>query len=407
MISVNEAVDIALNQSSILGTDTISILEAKGHILAEDIYSDIDMPPFDKSAMDGYALKCGDVKNVPTILEVVGMIPAGVYPEFVIKSGCAAKIMTGAPLPGGADGVQMVEKTVALDNGSVKILESVSPEMHVAKKGEIIRTNDKVITRGSYISSAMVGVLATVGREQVRIFKPPQVGILVTGDELVEVSRKPEPGQIRNSNGYVLYNQVRECGASPELFSIASDNVEELSKKIDSGLKNDVLLISGGMSMGELDFVKDICEKLGVQIYYNKVNIKPGKPTLFGRRNNSLVFGLPGNPVSASTVFEIIVRPAIRKIMGFRQFHNLKVKAKIDRYFVSSTKRESCLSARTFLVNNEFFTSPLPSKGSADFMAFANSNSFIHIPGEVNEYKKGQAVDVTLRDEFEATCLDQ
>ncbi|MFQ6113598.1 MAG: molybdopterin molybdotransferase MoeA [bacterium] len=262
MVTVQEAIDLALKQTPVLGTEVVPLEEASGHVLAEDVYSDIDMPPFDKSAMDGYAVKYEDAKNCPSVFDVVGFIPAGVYPDFTIEPGQSAKIMTGAPLPKGADSVQMVEKTEPLDNGKVKILESVSPGLHVSKKGEIIQAETEVISKGTYITPAVVSVLATVGKARLQVHKRPNVGILVTGDELVEVHQKPNPGQIRNSNGYTLYHQVRESGAQPELPGIVSDDIGELTKKIAQGLDKDILLISGGVSMGDLDLVEDVFEKL-------------------------------------------------------------------------------------------------------------------------------------------------
>lgn len=399
MISVQEAINITLKETPVLDIEVVSLEEASGHVLAEDVYSDIDMPPFDKSAMDGYAVKYQDTKNCPSVLDVVGVIPAGVYPDFAIQSGQSAKIMTGAPLPEGADSVQMVEKTEPLDNGKVKILESASFGLHVSKKGEIIEAGTKVIPKGTYITPAVVSVLASVGKEEVRIHQRPKVGILVTGDELVEVHQKPNLGQIRNSNGYTLYHQVRESGAQPELLGIASDNINDLTKKIVQGLDTDILLISGGVSMGDLDLVQDVFEKLGVQIYYKRVSIKPGKPTLFGRKDNTLVFGLPGNPVSASTVFEVIVKPAVRKMMGFNRFHNLKVKGILEEDIQNKSKRENYHPARTLYEKDQFHVAPISSMGSADMVALAKSNSFLVVPQEVKEIKKGEWVDVMLRNE--------
>jgi molybdopterin molybdotransferase len=400
MITVQEAIDITLEQTPVLGPEEVSLLEACGHILAEDVYSDIDMPPFDKSSMDGYAVVEADTKNGPTVLEVLGFIPAGVYPDFAIKSGQAAKIMTGAPMPGGADSVQMVEKTETFGNGKVKILESVTLGQHVARRGEVFEAGKMLIHRGRYLSPAVIGVLAAVGKAKIQIFKRPRVGILVTGDELVEVHEKPKPGQIRNSNGYALYHQVNETGAVPEQFGIASDSHDDLIDKIGQGLKKDVLLISGGVSMGDLDLVQDVFSKLSVQIFYNKVNIKPGKPTVFGRKNDTLVFGLPGNPVSVSTVFEVIAKPALRKMMGFSRPHNLKVNAILEENFRSKTRRETFQPAKAYFQNDRFRVSPISSKGSADILAFAKSNAFMIIPQDVHEVKKGERVAVMLRNDF-------
>ncbi len=400
MISVKQAIDICLNQISVSEPETVSILDAVGYVLAEDINSNIAMPPFDKSTMDGYALRAGDVVNTPAILEVVGVIPAGSFPKCEIHAGQTAKIMTGAPLPRGADAVQMVEKTEALENGKVRILEPVAPGKNISPKSEILRVDEKVLGRGTYISPAVVGVLAAVGKDRVQIYRRPWVAILVTGDELVEIDQKPRAGQIRNSNGYALYHQVRNCGALPKPLGIAPDQRDALRSKIADGLKCHVLLISGGVSMGDLDFVEEVFTQLGVTVFFDAVNIKPGKPTVFGRKGDTLVFGLPGNPVSASTIFEVLVKPALRKMMGFAQVQSLLLSAVATNDFDSKTRRENYAPSWTRIEENKIYTSVLPSKGSSDIVAFAKSNSFAVIPGERQQVHRGELVDVVLRDEF-------
>jgi molybdopterin molybdotransferase len=400
MISVQQALDIVLDHTVVSTPETVSIFEAGGYVLAEDIRSDIDMPPFDKSTMDGYALKAGDVAQAPTVLEVVGAIPAGAFPEFEIRSGQAAKIMTGAPLPKGADAVQIVEKTAAAENGRVTILEPVAPGKNISPQSEIIAVGEKVLSRGTFINPAVIGVLAAVGKSEVKIHRRPRVAILVTGDELVEIQQKPQAGQIRNSNGYALYHQVRNCGALPQPLGVAPDQREALRTKIAEGLQRDVLLISGGVSMGDLDLVEEVFKQLDVKILFEAVNIKPGKPTVFGKRENTLVFGLPGNPVSASTVFEIIVKPALRKMMGHAQVHNIRRRAIAANDFDSKTRRDNYAPARTYFEEDKILTAVLPSKGSSDILAFARSNSFAIVPGEVQKIKRGELVEVVLRDEF-------
>ncbi|MFQ5648871.1 MAG: gephyrin-like molybdotransferase Glp [bacterium] len=400
MISIDEAIEMAVSETSRLEVEEVPILSAAGSVLAEDIHSDLDMPPFDKSSMDGYAVKAEDCNADPAILAVVGTIPAGVYPHFRIQTGQAAKIMTGAPLPAGADSVQMVEKTEGVSNGKVKILEAVSRGQNVASKSEIIQSGQRVLTKGTCVTPPVIGVLAVVGRNKVEIYRRPRVGILVTGDELVEIDQRPRAGQIRNSNGYALYHQVLATGAVPELLGIVPDDTSSLRKVIGAALSKDVLLISGGVSMGEFDLVEDVLAECKVETYYDKVNIKPGKPTVFGKSEHALVFGLPGNPVSASTIFEIVVKPTLRKMMGFSRLHNLQVTAILEKDFRSKTRRQNYQPAYTVLKNGTFFTSPLHSRGSADVMAFSRSNSYVIAPAEVDEYKQGQTILTMLRDDF-------
>lgn len=400
MVSVQQALEITLNETPLPGTEEVLLTEARNCVLAEDVYSDIDMPPFNKSAMDGYAVKASDCQETSVVLDVIGTIPAGVNPQFTVQHAQAAKIMTGAPLPQGADSVQMVEKTEAVDSGKVKILESVQLGQNVARKSEIIAKDSRIMQKGVYISPAVIGVLATAGKERIATYKRPQVGILVTGDELVDVGRQPQAGQIRNSNGYALYSQVSEMGAHSVALGLASDDIKSLSGKIARGLKYDVLLVSGGVSMGDFDLVEDVFSEQGVEIFYDKVNIKPGKPTVFGRVRQTLVFGLPGNPVSASTVFEVLVRPALRKLMGFRQLHHLSVSAILGQDFTVKTKRENYQPALTVFEEDHFHAVPIASKGSADVVAFARSNSYIVTAQEKREFGRGDAVRVLLRDDF-------
>ncbi len=400
MIQVDDAIQTALNAVSPLGCERLPLQQANGYILAEDIASDIEMPPFDKSAMDGYALRAEDVANAPVELDVVGTVAAGVFPDFAAGPGQAVKIMTGAPLPQGSDSVQMIEKTEATAGQKVRILESVAPGKHVAVKGEVIRQAEIVLKKGTYLSPAVAGVLATVGVEAVPVYKRPKVGILVTGDELVEIHEIPKAGQIRNSNGHALFSQVLASGAIPVTLGIAPDNIADLYDKLEEGLSNDVLLISGGVSMGEFDFVEKVLDKLAVKIHFDKVNIKPGKPTVFGTTDTCNVFGLPGNPVSASTIYEIIVRPVLRKMLGHVNLHNLCESATLLADFRNTTRRVNYHPAITTLQEGKFQVIPVKSKGSADVSAFAASNSYLIASEENHLYNKGDRVEVMLRDEF-------
>ncbi|MFQ5707344.1 MAG: gephyrin-like molybdotransferase Glp [bacterium] len=399
MISVQDALDITLAETRRLQAEEVSLLQACGYILAEEVFSDVDMPPFEKSSMDGYAVKYVDLKKAPAVLEVVGWIPAGTHPEFTIRRGQTAKIMTGAPLPAGADSVQIVEKSEPVADGRVKLLESIAPGGNVARAAEVLKAGEKVFGAGTYVSPAVVSVLATVGKSTVKIYRRAEVGILVTGSELVEIDQKPGLAQIRNSNGYTLYHQALEAGARPQHFGVVRDDADEITEKIEAGLSKDVLLISGGVSMGDLDLVAGILKKLGVQILYHKVNVKPGKPLAFGKKGRTLVFGLPGNPVSSSTIFEIFVKPTLLKMMGFRQIHNARVKAVLAADFRHKSKRETYHPARTVCADGQFHVTPLQSKGSADVLAFAKSNSFLILPGDRPAYDRGDQVEVMLRSE--------
>ncbi len=405
MISLSEAIRKTLEMTSRLPVESVPLSEASGRILAEEVATDIDMPPFDKSSMDGFALRAHDCAKLPATLEVAGQIPAGTYPDFQISKGQAAGIMTGAPMPDGADSVQQVEKTQSPTPTSVSILEPVRPGQNVARRGEIMTTGQRVLASGVRISAAVVGLLATVGKYQVQVYRRPTVAILVTGDELVGVDEIPGPGQIRNSNGYALCAQVLAAGAIAETMGVAADERDELREKIRIGLECDVLILSGGVSMGEYDFVAEALTELGTNIHYNKVRVKPGKPTVFGHRGDTLVFGLPGNPVSASTIFELIARPALRKMMGFAQFQNLQVEAVLDGEFVSKTNRAYFHPAHTCFRDGAYHTTPLQTTGSADIWAFARSNSYVIAPPEQDYFEVSQKVGVLFHgDSHPANC---
>ena len=401
MITVRNAIQIILEQVTPGAIRRVPLEEAAGKVLAHDVRSDVDMPPFDKSFVDGYALRAEDVLEVPAELHVVGTVPAGTVPDFELGAGQAAKVMTGAPVPKGTNAVQMVEHTIDLpDQDRVRILESVGKGKNVAPRGSDVQVGDVVLRAGSLITPAAVGVLASVGCTDVDVFPALEISILTTGNELVGCSEQPQPGQIRNSNGPMLAAQVREVGCLPRLLGTAADEVAVLEKMVAEGLESDVLLVTGGVSMGDLDLVEGVFARLGVQPFFDKVAIKPGKPTVFGRRGETLVFGLPGNPVSAQTVFEILVRPALRKRMGFTNLHLPRARASLVEGFRHRSGREDYHPAWTRLEGDRFVVQALPTHGSADLVAFARSNSFLVISREVDRLEAGSEAEVVLRKDF-------
>jgi len=400
MISVSQAIAIIMEHAAVTATEDVPLRDAAGRVLAQDVASDVDVPPFHKSSMDGYAFRAEDCQAPGTELHVVGVIPAGTYPDFRIGKGEAARIMTGAPLPDGADSVQMVEKTEALSVDSVRILETVPLGKNVARKSEIMATGDTVLAEGTYITPAVLAVLATVGKSRVTVHKRARVAILVTGDELVEIDRRPAAGQIRNSNGYAVYAQVAESGAVPHALGIARDNATSLGAQVSDGLGYDVLLISGGVSMGDYDIVEDVLAQHGVEILFDKINIKPGKPAVFGKTARTLVFGLPGNPVSASTVFEVFVKPALRKMQGFAQTRNTRLQAVLETDHHSRTVRECFHPGMCSLVDGRPHVRPLKTRGSADILGYARSNCYIITPSGSKAFKRGELIEIMLRDDY-------
>jgi molybdopterin molybdotransferase len=402
MISVREALETALRQTKRLPMESIPLLESAGRVLAEDVATDVDMPPFPRSSMDGYAVRSEDVRNAPVQLEVVGFIPAGSYPNFSIQPGQAAKIMTGAPLPPGADAVQMVEKTRAHEEAAVvEILESVASGNNVSPLGSEAHQSEIVLPAGAFISPGVVGLLAAVGKSEVPVYRAPTVGILATGDELVEVAAKPALGQIRNSNSFTLFAQVRQAGGKPQLLGVAKDNKNALRGRIAEGRQYDLFLATGGVSMGELDLVEEVFAELDFQIFFNKIAMKPGKPVVMARSAaGGLIFGLPGNPVSATTVFEVLVRPVMRKMMGFPVYQNQMVLATLTEPFANRSGRENYAPAVTWFEEKRFLVRPLKSKGSGDIVTYAKSNSYLICPIHRTDLLPDEQVVVMLRPDF-------
>lgn len=323
MINFEQALNIILENTKVLEPENINILSALDYVLSEDIYSNTDIPPFDNSAMDGYAVIAqntqGITKDNPKIFEIIEDLPAGYLPTKELKIATAIKIATGAIIPKNVDAVVMVEDTELLstdDKKQVMVLKEVSKGENIRLKGEDVKKGELVISKGQILNPGKIGMLASLNIQEVKVIRKPRVGILATGDELIEIGEKLSEGKIRNSNTYSLYAQVIKYSGVPINLGIARDNTDELIKKITSQRNYDILLISAGISVGEYDFVKDVLSKLGGEIKFWQVAQKPGKPLAFGKMNGKLIFGLPGNPVSSMVTFELYVRPCLLKMQG-------------------------------------------------------------------------------------------
>lgn len=320
MLSFEQARQVILENISPAGIEQVDLIDAVGRVLTEDIIAPWDMPLWDNSAMDGYAVRIGDCGQPPCKLKVTGYIPAGARAEGIeVKAGCAVKIMTGAPVPSGADAVVPFEETEEGSGEQVVIQEPVSARQHIRYRGEDVCAGQTVIAAGTIIRPPEVSMLASFGRSRVPVFLRPTVAVLSTGDELIEIGRSPGAGEIVNSNTLALAAAVREAGGIPRIIGIARDNLESHREKLQEGLKADMLVTSAGVSAGDRDLVRIVLEELGVKQIFWKVGIKPGKPTAFGVKEGRPVFSLPGNPVSSLITFEEFVRPALLRMMGQRQ----------------------------------------------------------------------------------------
>ena len=321
MILFEEALKLVLHNAKIIDIESVKLVDSLNRVLAHDIISDIDMPPFNKSAVDGYACKISDIKN---ILEVVEIIPAGCVPKKAINENQCSKIMTGAIVPEGTDCIIMVEHVVNIDDNKIKFNKE-NTGVNIAYKAEDIVKGSVLLTNGTLIKPQQIAIMASVGYSKVKVYKQPKIGVLVTGTELVEPEQIPNECQIRNSNAWQLISQIKKVNAIPVYYGIIEDTEEKLDLAIKKAIaENDVVILTGGVSMGDFDFVPKILKQNNVNLLFEKIKIQPGKPTVFGVHDNAYVFGLPGNPVSSFVVFEFLVKPFLQKLMGINE-NNLKM----------------------------------------------------------------------------------
>src|SRR5437763_851684 len=321
MISVAEAVRVVVEMAEPLVAERVPLEDSAGRVLAEDVFADSDLPPFDRAQMDGYALRSEDVREAPARLRVVGEAAAGRGWRGAIQKGEAVRIMTGAPLPAGADAVEQVELTREAEDGStVRIERATEPGQFYVPRASEMRAGERVLGAGEEVNAARVAVLASFGHAEVSVRRRPRVAVLATGTELVPVGEKPGEDQIRDSNTYSLAAYARLAGAEVERLPFAGDDPELLRREVaEAAARSDVLVLSGGVSMGRYDFTKDALRALGAEIFFERVSLRPGKPTVFARLHGdrpTLVFGLPGNPVSVSVTFNLFARAAIRAMQG-------------------------------------------------------------------------------------------
>jgi molybdopterin molybdotransferase len=387
MVTLEEALKIVAGTAFRLPPAEVSLPDALGCVLAENIYSDMDMPPFDKAAVDGFACRR---ESLALPLKIVETIPAGVIPQIIIRQGECARIMTGAVMPKGADCVVMVEETRIDENGNM-IWQAGKTSDNYVPRAEDIRAGEKVLDAGTVIGAAQTAVLAAVGNFCPKVFRKPVVGILATGDELTEPWNQPLPMQIRNSNAWQTIAQVKQSGAEYIYGGIAPDTPEGLDEKIKFLLEGcDLLVMSGGVSMGEFDHVPQVLDGAGLQVLFKNIAIQPGRPTLFGKIGDKPVFGLPGNPVSSFLQFSLLVLPLIKAMMG-QQYKPVYIPANMGvTWFRKKAARRSLLPVK--VIKGEAF--PLEYHGSAHINAYTEADGFIEIPEGMPEIKKGSRVDV-------------
>ena len=399
MIELEEALEIVLSQVKLVSSEKVDILSSLSRTLAEDVYADFDIPGFDRAAMDGYAVLSKDTnsasKKKPVILGVIADVPAGYSTEKVVKNGRAVRIMTGAPMPKGADAVVMVEDTEK-EEEKVEIFRKVACQENVSFAGEDVKRGELILSQGSLIRPAEVAMLASLGQENVLVKIKPRVAIISTGDELVEVGRTLQKGEIYDSNSYALFSQVLSSGGEPHRLGIARDKRDNLLARIKEGLSYQLLLLSGGVSVGDYDLVTDVLKKAGVKMLFWKVAVKPGKPTFFGVRKGTLVFGLPGYPVSSMVNFENLVRPAIFSMLGRDDWQRIRVKAILEKAVSSRGRRKKIIRAKLVKKGDKYLAVPATSQESSVLKSMVWADSFLILPKEVERIEKGEEVFLEL-----------
>lgn len=382
------ALKIVLDSAVVMPSERIYFQESMNRILMEDVLSDINMPPFDKSAMDGFACRR---EELGCELEIIETIAAGAGPLKSLGKQQCARIMTGAMVPEGADCVFMVEESELTATGQVRFTGK-DTKNNIAYLGEDIRKGEVVIQKGSRIKPQHIAIMASVGWIEPQVSKKPQVGIISTGNEIVEPDQIPAKSQIRNSNGFQLVAQVQLAGANANYHGIAADNEEITYQIIKKALEqDDVVLLSGGVSMGAFDFIPKVLERLEIELKFETLALQPGKPTVFGISGNRRVFGLPGNPVSSFNIFKLLVEPLINKMLGEKSpLHKMQLPMGID----FKRRRASRMSWFPVKISEDGKVYPMDYHGSAHIYALAEADAFAAFEINVSALKEGDLVDV-------------
>jgi molybdopterin molybdotransferase len=398
MLSVAEALERVLAGVPVLGHESVPLAAALGRVLAEPVVAEREIPPWDNSAMDGYAVRAEDTRAAsatrPVTLAVVGELAAGTVAKQDLGPGEAFRILTGAPLPSGSDAV-VPQEDVRRDKHRVALEKPVQPGAFVRPRGEDIRPGDRLLDPGDVLRPAALGVLAALGRARVGVYRRPVVALLSTGDELVAPDAPLGPGQIPDSNSYTLGGLVAEAGAVPLSLGIARDHREELVERLRRGLEADVLVSSAGVSVGDRDFVREAIEALGARLDFWKVNMRPGKPLTFGRLGERLFFGLPGNPVSCMVTFELFVRPALRRMSGHRVLQRPRIRARALEPIDNPGSRPGYLRVRLEPRGEGMGARPTGEQGSGILRSMLLADGLAVVPGDTR-IARDEEVEVIL-----------
>jgi molybdopterin molybdotransferase len=402
MISVEEALTRILAEIHPLNITRVPLADALGLVLAEDVIAEEDIPPFDNSAMDGFALLSKDSRphnGNPPRLRVTGGIAAGYVANHAVEEGSAMRIMTGAPVPPGADAVIQVELTHndGPESEWVEILQEVAPGNNIRPAGEDMRKGQTALQHGTEIGPWEIGILATLGRANVPVIRRPRVAILSTGDEIVDVGEQLQPGKIRNSNGYLLEAAVRRAGAEAHRLGVARDSVESLREKLTEAITYDLILTSGGVSVGDFDYVKDVMQEQG-QMNFWRINMRPGKPVAFGRIGDVPLLGLPGNPVSTAVTFELFGLPLIRKMLGHSRLVKPQIDVVVEEDIRERAMRRHYIRARVEWRDGRFVARTTGNQGSHIMTSLLNANALLIVPEGGVTFNAGDTAKAMMLD---------
>ena len=397
MIHIEEAQQIILRHIAPLPTEELPLLQGIGRVASEDVDAPRDIPATDNSAMDGYAFSFAVVRG--NSLFVSGNIPAGKERTTPVAAGEAVRIMTGAPIPRGCDTVVPIENVETIGD-TIRLLGEVRPGTHIRKRGEDVRAGQRAIAANSPLRPQEIGMLASLGKSSVRVYRRPRVGVLATGDELLEIGSPPAPGKIINSNSYSIAAQVVESGGDPVMLGIAEDEMERTCDRIREGIRGDLLITTGGVSVGDRDCVKEAIVVLGGEIKFWKVHMKPGKPVAFAILEGKPVFALPGNPAAAMISFEVFVRPALLKMTGHIRIFRPTVMAALTEPIANQGDRPHLIRVRVEARQDGYVASATGNQSSARLSSLTAANGFVKIaPGTT--LASGESVVVSLLDRTE------
>jgi len=404
MIDIADALSLILERAVPKTPVDRPTIESLGLVLAEDVTSDIDSPPYDKALMDGYALLASDLCGGSAELKVLEEVTAGAVPRETVVPGTATRIMTGAPMPDGADAVVMVERTELIESGQSSIVQihddGVKPGQNTMRRATSLRCGDVVLQAGCTLTAADIGIISEAGRREAPVYPQPTVAVLATGNELVPTGQVPGEGQIRNSNGPMLCALATDAGGSAVDLGIGRDDEAELSRLVRRGLEEDVLVLSGGVSAGVLDLVPKVLQDVGVESVFHKVRVKPGKPLWFGvapsAGGDRLVFGLPGNPVGSLVCFELFVRPALRALGGKSADAPTGIEARLAHEHTQRGDRPTYYPATLRRESGAAVVEPLDWHGSADLPTLARANCLAFFPAERQRFETGETVTVMM-----------